>query len=192
LGAVGRDIADLLESIRELGGLNYKPGDCVQKAVALYLATIEQARIPGMHDVFISCPMTSIEAGEYEAIQQAVYFLTDTIAERGSSAYSAMRRVGMLSPDPEAIAAETDFAALKSSRHFLMIYPRKVLSSCIAEAGYALGAGIPSTYFVRSDEDLPYALRGAIEASSNVRRVRFHDAQEIVDFFLRYPERILS
>ena len=98
----------------------------------------------------------------------------------------------MQSPDPEAIAAEKDFSALKSSRHFVMIYPHRVLSSCIVEAGYALGAGIPSTYFVRSDEDLPYALRGAVEVSADVRRVRFRNAHEIVDFFLRYPERILG
>jgi hypothetical protein len=192
LGTVERDIADLLESIRTLGCLTFQSSDCVQDAIAAYLASIKQARIPGMHDVFVSCPMTSIEADEYEGIRQAVHSLSNEIAALGSSVYSAMQRLGTQHPDPENIAAEKDFTALKSSRHFVMIYPRPVMSSCIAEAGYALGAGIQSTYFVRKDDDLPYSLRGAIESSPIVRRVRFRDPQEIVEHLLRYPDRILG
>jgi len=40
--------------------------------------------------------------------------------------------------DPEAIAAEKDLAALIASRNFVMIYPTRMLSSCLLEAGYAL------------------------------------------------------
>lgn len=192
LGTVERDIADLLESIRTVGSLTFQSSDCVQGAIAAYLATIKQTRIPGVHDVFVSCPMTSIEAHEYEGIRQAVHSLTKEIAALGSSVYSAMQRLGTQEPEPENIAAEKDFAALKSSRHFVMIYPRPVMSSCIAEAGYALGAGIKSTYFIRKDEDLPYSLRGALENSPIVERVRIRSPQDIVEHFLRFPNRVLD
>ena len=77
------------------------------------------------------------------------------------------------------------------SRNFLLIYPRRLMSSCILEAGYALVAGIHSTYFVRSDDDLPYMLRGAVESFHNARRIRFHEQSEIVNIFLRYKKKII-
>jgi hypothetical protein len=192
LGAVPADTRDLLDSMRKLGGLTYRPDHTVARELDSYLQAVVQARIPGMHDIFISCPMTNIDAEEYGKMQQAIDSLSEQIAGRGSSAYSAMRRIGKQTPDPEVIAAEKDFAALMSSRHFLMIYPRRVMSSCILEAGYALGAGIPSTYFVRSDDDLPYMLRGAVESLPDIQRVRFRDERGITAFFLRNPGQFLG
>src|SRR5262249_11127043 len=112
---------------------------------------------------------------------------------RGYSAYSAAAKIDNKENfDPEAIAAENDFAALMAARNFLMIYPTQVMSSCILEAGYAFIAGIPYIYFVGRDEDLPYMLRGAVESFRNTRRVRFREEREVIDFFVRYPNIILG
>jgi hypothetical protein len=192
MGTSQVDIRDLLESIARGGALTYRPADALASAVQTYCATVTAARIPGMHDVFISCPMTSLAEGEYAKMRDTIEKLTDAINAKGFTAYSAVRRISTQdSVDPESIAAEQDLPALTMSRNFLMIYPGRILSSCLLEAGYALVAGIPSLYFVKSDDDLPYLLRGAVESFRNTRRVKFRDAKEIVSFFERYPSKVI-
>lgn len=192
-GTTVADIRDLLESIRIGGALTYRDKDAAAAAVASYLETVKTVRVPGMHDVFISCPMTSLDEDAYARMRDTIEKLTDAINAKGFTAYSALRRVSLQgNVDPEAIAAENDLPALMASRNFLMIYPGRILSSCLLEAGYALVAGIPSIYFVRSDDDLPYMLRGAVESFRNTRRQKFRDEKEIVAFFDRYPDRVIG
>jgi hypothetical protein len=191
-GTTADDMRDLLESICRSGSLSYRAPEQVAAALTAYLAEVKAARIPGMHDVFISCPMTSLPEDGYAKMRKTIEALTDAINARGFSAYSAVRRILTVdSVDPETIAAEQDLPALTQSRNFIMIYPAKILSSCLLEAGYALVAGIPSLYFVKSDDDLPYLLRGAVESFHNTRRVKFRDESEIVTFFERYPDRVI-
>jgi len=193
LGVVEADLKDLLESICRLGTLTYRPPEVLQATLDTYLKAVTTIRIPGMNDVFISCPMTSLPEADYARMQKTIESLTNAMVARGYSAYSAVNRVGKQeSADPEAIAAEKDLPALIASRNFLMIYPSRMLSSCLLEAGYALVAGTPSVYFVRSDDDLPYMLRGAVESFRNARRVRYKDESEIVAFFERYPTLVIT
>jgi hypothetical protein len=192
-GTAPDDLHDVLESIRRSGNLNYRPQDQVAAALTTYIAEAKALRAPGMHDVFISCPMTSLPDDGYAKMRKTIEGLTDAMNARGFTAYSAVRRILTKDHvDPETIAAEQDLPALTTSRNFLMIYPGKILSSCLLEAGYALVAGIPSIYFVKSDDDLPYLLRGAVESFRNTRRVKFRDESEIVSFFERYPDRVIT
>lgn len=187
------DIRDLLESFRLVGNLTYKTKNNLDQLIDKYIQTVNAARIPGMYDLFISCPMSSIKGEKIDQMHLIVDSILAAVEENGYSAYSALRRVGNPENfDPEAIAAETDFVALKSSRNFLMIYPSKTLSSCLLEAGYALVEGIPSTYFVQNDDDLPYMLRGALESFRNTRRFRFREQSQIVDLFLKYKNQIIT
>lgn len=192
-GTTAADVRDLLESICRAGSLSYRAPDAVATALVGYLEAVKVARIPGMHDVFISCPMTSLPEDGYAKMRETIETLSDAMNAKGFTAYSAIRRITLQgNVDPEAIAAENDLPALRASRNFLMIYPGKILSSCLLEAGYALVAGIPSVYFVKSDDDLPYLLRGAVESFANTRRVKFREEREIVSFFERYPDRVIS
>jgi hypothetical protein len=192
-GTAAADIRDLLDSIRIGNSIGYRAPDQVAAALTNYLETTKTVRIPGMHDVFISCPMTSLPEDGYARMRDTIEKLTDAMNAKGFTAYSAVRRISTQEHvDPEAIAAENDLPALTQSRNFLMIYPGKILSSCLLEAGYALVSGIPSIYFVKSDDDLPYMLRGAVESFRNTRRQKFRDEKEIVSFFERYPDRVIS
>lgn len=191
-GTEKEDIKDLLESIRLVGGLTYKSDLHVASLVDTYIKAVIAARVPGMYDLFISCPMSNIEGEEYERMYSTINAIIDSLGESGLSAYSALKKVGNIPIfDPEGIAAETDLAALASSRNFLMIYPRKILSSCLLEAGYALVSGIPSTYFVKNDDDLPYMLRGAVESFRNTRRFPFREQSQIPDLVNKYKDRII-
>ena len=75
---------------------------------------------------------------------------------------------------------EEDFRAIRRCRRFMMIYPSKVASSVLVEAGYALAAGKPSTYFVRDSHDLPFILRGAVMAEGvDVKMYEFTDHDDL-------------
>ena len=191
-GTDARDIRDLLDSLRLAGQLTYDSCIDLEAAINTYLKSIREIGIPGMYDVFISCPMSSIEGEEYSQMHAAIESMVEMIGATGHSAYSAIRRIGNnRALDPEDIAAETDLNALTKSRRFLMIYPRSLVSSCLLEAGYALINGIPSTYFVRSDDDLPYMLRGAVEAYANARRIRYREPAQILPLFQQYISKII-
>ena len=188
------DIGDLLESLRLTGQLSYTSDADLPALITTYLTAVRKIGIPGMYDFFISCPMSSIEDNkEYKQMLDTIKKLDATIREAGHSAYSAILRIGnSRSMDPEHIAAETDLEALTKSRRFLMIYPKEVVSSCLLEAGYALINRIPSTYFVRSDEDLPYMLRGAVEAYGNASRFFYEDPKKISTLFAKHFDKIMQ
>jgi nucleoside 2-deoxyribosyltransferase len=72
----------------------------------------------------------------------------------------------------EAASAKNSFDALRRSRRFMMVYPEKVGSGCLVEAGFALALGIPSLYICRDEKDLPFLLRqaGAVVGKSFVQQ----------------------
>jgi hypothetical protein len=192
-GTEAKDICDLLDSLQLAGQLTYASDLDLPALIDTYLKAVREIGIPGMYDLFISCPMSSIDGEEYEQMHATIEAMVDTIGAAGHSAYSAIRRIGnSRALDPEDIAAETDLQALTKSRRFLMIYPRSLVSSCLLEAGYALINGIPSTYFVRSDDDLPYMLRGAVEAYANARRIRYREPSQILTLFQQYLSKIIQ
>lgn len=55
--------------------------------------------------------------------------------------------------------------ALKCSKYFVLVYPEKIVSSVLVEAGMALGFEKPSVWFVRDKDHLPYLLKKGEGAS---------------------------
>jgi hypothetical protein len=192
-GKSGSRIADLIETIRRNGAKPMVAGDEIGRHTEQYLEAVQEVGIPGMHDLFISCPMSSVSKAEYDELKGTIVNLRDSLEADGRRVYSAALRVeGLDDMDQEDIAAEEDLKALKLSRHFMMIYPHPVATSCLLEAGYALIVGIPSIYFVRQISDLPYMLRGALETSPDVKQCRYKQAGDILNFCRKYPNRILK
>jgi hypothetical protein len=193
IGTSKEQILDLLESLRQLGDLTYRPSELRVELVKTYIETVKGNHIPGMYDLFISCPMAAFKDAEFDHFRVLIDSLLESIPKGKYSIYCAMlNNRARQNFDPAAIAAEGDLNALKQSRNFLMIYPKKIVSSCLLEAGYALITGMQSTYFVRNDDDLPYMLRGAVESFKNVRRFHFTESNEIKERFDRYQDKIIS
>lgn len=192
-GTSDPEVRDVLETVRQLGALTYAPDAQLQTSIATYIRTVTDVGIPGMYDLFISCPMTSIDRAEYHALLKTIDRLRQAAMRFGRrSVYSAALNIGK-DYDTEAVAADVDLSALKRSRYFVMIYPKRVMSSCILEAGYALLSDMPSTYFVRSTDDLPFMLRGALESyRGKVQRYTYQSEDQIVALFERYHERVIG
>jgi hypothetical protein len=81
--------------------------------------------------------------------------------------------------DASHISARADIDALRQSRYFLLIYPQRIISSVIFEAGMALEKCEASIYFVRDHQDLPYLMRRLTEAVGNVKAYKYQSAEDI-------------
>ncbi|MGD0192175.1 MAG: hypothetical protein ABSD74_15655 [Rhizomicrobium sp.] len=117
------------------------------------------------YDVFLAAPMAGIDTEEeYQAIRSLcleVMALMRTYAGVKDIYFVGEKLQTQKDFESYDVAAEKDFDAIAASRNFVLIYPRKVLSSVIAETGFALARGIPVTLFTASAADLPYLLKQA-------------------------------
>ena len=139
----------------------------------LFVAPSEQAAAPASskpagavkYDMFLAVPMAGTETdAQYQELRavaleviaalrahtklQTCYFVGEKLATKADF-------------ESNSVAADEDFNALRASAHFIMIYPARMVSSVLAEAGFALAASKPSLYFVRRAEDLPFLLTRA-------------------------------
>lgn len=76
--------------------------------------------------------------------------------------------------EAQNLSLEDDFDALRASRYFLLLYPERIVSSVLFEAGWALALGKPSVYYVRDRHDLPFLMAEAPAASLNAK-VRIYE-----------------
>lgn len=78
---------------------------------------------------------------------------------------------------------DTDFMTLLfKSKHFIFIYPTKVVSSALIQAGMAIGRKKPTVIFYREKSDLPQILQKANHVASlgPLRLCKFNTYDEIV------------
>jgi hypothetical protein len=115
-----------------------------------------------LYDVFLAAPMAGTETAEEYAAFRALCLdiLADLRTHCGiRTAYFVGEKLHTREEfESMDVAAELDFDAIRQSARFLMLYPRKLVSSVLSEAGFALAEGLPSVYLVRADGDLPYLL----------------------------------
>jgi hypothetical protein len=95
--------------------------------------------------------------------------------------------------DASHLGAKEDLEALRDSRHFIMLFPQKVTSSVLFEAGYAFQRCETSTYFVHNRNDLPYLMRRLPEVhSSFVRILTYEDAADVIRLIKTRREQLFS
>ncbi len=132
------------------------PGD----APALPKATTGQR-----HDVFLAVPMSGTkDEAEYQELRGLaldVIAALETHCGVRHCYFSGRKLASRADFESESVSARVDFEALRNASNFIMIYPRPVLSSVIAEAGFAIGEGTPSVYLVQGDTTLPFLLAEA-------------------------------
>jgi len=150
------------------------------------------------HDVFLASPMAALADKEaYKAQRQEVLAVKDAL--RAHSGIGKIYDAGEnLSPDkwdPTDTAAEVDLEALRHSRYFLLLYPERIASSVLFEAGYALGLGKPAVYVVRDSKALPYLMQELNNLSRRYPQVRIWecaDTAAIVDRIRQTGSRMFT
>jgi hypothetical protein len=139
------------------------------------------------YDVFLSVPMASLESdAQYQPFRSDVLKVVRALRERcGLSVFCALEAIESIHDfDTYGVGAREDVEALEHSAHFVMIYPQRLASSALFEAGYALARGMPCRFFVRQLNELPFLMRKLAEVFTNVSIVdqtEWSDHDEIAE-----------
>ena len=145
------------------------------------------------YDIFISAPMAAFENDQkYEENRIFIIKLKQILKKECNlkSFYAGDDIQTDLEFEAENISLRKDIRILKASKYFLMVYPGKLVSSVLVEAGLAMAMEKPSVYFVRDINHLPFLLRQAGEAISEVHIRKYNNAEDIFNYIKNNREEI--
>jgi len=125
------------------------------------VANLVASRTPSYEwDVFLSVPMAGWPADEYEAGWHEIKKVYDALLACGLKVYWSGEKIDSVAKFQSTdVSATKDLPAIERSRHFMLVYPKKLATSAIFEAGYAYALGKPARYFTPVFADLPYLMR---------------------------------
>jgi hypothetical protein len=134
-----------------------------------------------IYDVFLSTPMAAFDTNdEYKAGWTRFRKVFDALKGEGLKVYWAAEDIDSKDKfDSLDVSVLDDLKALQQSRRFMLLYPQKLVTSALFEAGYALALKRFSHYFVRDRDDLPFLMREIAGPDSNVR---IHTDQDWKDY----------
>jgi hypothetical protein len=142
------------------------------------------------YDVFLSSPMAAFESQEeYKKDRENILKIIGTLQEQchfESVFYAGTKIQSINDFDVEDLSVSQDVKALRESRYFVLLYPKKIVSSVLVEAGFALAMGKTSIYFVKTRDDLPFLLRHAEQAVSFIKIYEDCDTEQIVKLITKH------
>jgi len=165
---------DLIDSIKQFQGVVIETPKQIDEFVKT-LADSKESLSPELCDVFLAAPMAAYETEEeYQASRSEVMKVYDTLQDKCDfKVYCALSHCPTKkSFEARDVSVKKDLAALSHADYFVLLYPRKITSSVLFEAGYALAQKKRSVYFVSNRNDLPYMMQ---KAASVYRYVIDHE-----------------
>lgn len=134
-----------------------------KKIINTLIKVLEEIEL--IYDVFVSVPMKSFNENRelnFNSMLEVVKPLESIFKKefKCDQIYCSMLEVKeekKIESSHETL--KKDLNRINKSKNFLLIYPEKLHSSCLVEAGYALALGIPSLYIVSDLTHLPYMLQ---------------------------------
>jgi hypothetical protein len=147
-----------------------------------YRITLDQNISEYRYDAFVSSPMAALSDKDYQAER---VFTLDVIDELKTSCgikdiyYAGSDIDSKKKFSPNDVAVMDDLDAITRSKQFILIYPKKVASSVLFEAGIALGLGKSCIYFVKDRKHLPFLMRQAEQAFKNIKVYEYINIDDI-------------
>lgn len=145
--------------------------------------TIESKKIETKHEVFLSSPMAGHGSdGSYRKDREDMLKLTKTLRQQckfKSVIYAGQDIESITDFDAPDLSVRDNIEAIRESKYFVMVYPGKLVSSVLIEAGMALSEGKPSLYFVKKKDDLPFLLKQAEQAFESVKIYEYSNVDDI-------------
>lgn len=140
------------------------------------ISKIKSIRNPAkVNKAFIAAPMSGFGSDhEYKESRKIVLSLVEHLCSKYGASdeniYYAGKSISSQSEfDDATLALEADLGALDASEIFILYYPRKIASSVLVEAGYALARKKPMLLLPKNAGDLPYFFKQAHDASRKGR-----------------------
>lgn len=146
------------------------------------LGVAEMSQKTYKYDVFLAAPMAGLADDDFESMMKKQDEIKAALEkECGFSrvffAGSNMR--SKIDFDSADLSIETDVNAIKDSQYFVMIYPEKIVTSVLFEAGIAFALGKPSFYFGHVD-NFPFLMTQAQQSFEHVKIYEAANLDEII------------
>jgi hypothetical protein len=138
------------------------------------------------YDVFISAPMAA-HGDAFKRCNDAVKKIAEQLRLHKLKVFYAGDGITERNEfDVSVESLRKDLIALRNSRRFMLIYPKRLASSVLVEAGIALANNTPSIYFA-ARKTLPFLLRAAdMLDKSNVRIEEVSNYDEVINLVSTY------
>jgi nucleoside 2-deoxyribosyltransferase len=139
---------------------------------------MESAKKTYKWDVFLAAPMAALSTDSFENSIEKVREIKRVLEEEcgfNPIFFAGINMANKMDFDTADVSIETDVNALKESKNFIMIYPEKIVSSVLFEAGMALALGKPSFYFGDTD-NFPFLMQ---QANQKFSHVKIHDCDTL-------------
>lgn len=120
------------------------------------------------YDVFLASAMAGLDSeAKYESYKADALAIEQALAKACGfhSVFYAGRDLSWKQFESASLSLEEDVEAIRRSRLFLLMYPERIVSSVLFEAGLALAFGKPAVYFVRDRHNLPFLMAQAGDAA---------------------------
>jgi hypothetical protein len=121
------------------------------------------AEAAGTGGIFVSAPMAAFQHDEarYHAQHDDVRAICEALESKlhADCYYGGQGMPKTEDFQNERVAFREVFDRIRGAAYFVLIYPERLASSVLVEAGMALALGKKCAFFVRDPQDLPYLLR---------------------------------
>ena len=133
-------------------------------------------------DVFLAAPMAGIDSDEdFKNEMAKMETLLKVLEDECNFKKIYFAGKGMKTKkdfDNAGLSVKEDTEAIKDSRLFILIYPKRIVSSVLYKAGIALAYGKPSFYF---GNDLPFLMTQANNAYEHIKILNAGSIEDVID-----------
>jgi nucleoside 2-deoxyribosyltransferase len=153
------------------------------------LSTHEALSLTRGKSAFIAAPMSGFSSdSDYQESRKIILGMIKHLENdhKFSSVYYAGSEIASQAHfNSHELAMKRDLAALRKTDIFILLYPAKIISSVLVEAGYAMALLKPMLLMVKDKRDLPYFFQEAEQIPSEPNEIpkiaiqEYHDPQEI-------------
>lgn len=149
------------------------------------------------HDAFLAAPMASHTSdAEYKRDREDMNEIVDAMEKECgfTSVFYAGKHIPTSKQfDAADISVKNDYEALRSSRRFVLVYPFKLASSVLVEAGMAIALKKPTIIFARDRNELPFLLKEAEQAFPGLVKIyQYQTPGEIQDKFRKHRDQLFG
>ena len=139
---------------------------------------VESAKKHYTWDVFLAAPLAALSDESFESDLLKMKEIKTILEEDCDFKHVYFAGANMKTKqdfETADVSVEVDVNALKESQNFVLIYPEKIVSSVLFEAGIALALGKPSFYFGGTD-NFPFLMK---QANQKFNFVKIQDANNL-------------
>lgn len=139
---------------------------------------VESAKKNYTWDVFLAAPLAALSDESFESDLSKMKEIKTILEEECDFKRVFFAGTNMKTKqdfETADVSVEADVNALKESQNFILIYPDKIVSSVLFEAGIALALGKPSFYFGATD-NFPFLMK---QANQKFNFVKIQDVDNL-------------